>query len=270
MIARQIETDVISNNLANMNTVGFKKDTAVYRDFPSMFLNRLHDETVVTPLQEFDLAPPVGRVGTGVQVDDIVTNHEMSSATIQTGNTFDMTLEGVPGVPRSYAFFEVQTPQGPMYTRAGNFQINSDGYLVTNNGALVLGERGPVQVDPLNVRFEPDGTIITNPQYQRGAANQWEEKRVLDKLRIVSFEKVEHLEKVGYTLYRTTEASGAPQTILFGVTLRTGMLEASNVNPVREMVDMIKSQRAYEAASKVIQTHDTLLGQAVNDVGRVG
>ncbi len=270
MIARSIDSEVIANNLANMNTVGFKQDTTVYRDFPAMLVNRLHDETIWTLLREFDPAPPVGRIGTGVQVDDIVTTHEMSPSIINTTNPFDMALEGVPGVERSYAFFEVMTPQGLMYTRAGNFQVNSEGFLVTNDGAQVMGENGPVQIDPKNVKFEPDGSIITNPQFRGEGTNMWEDRRVTNKMRIVSFDDVGGLEKFGYTLYKASAESGPPETLLYGVNLRTGMLEASNVNPVREMVDLIKSHRAYEASAKVISAHDTLLGQAVNDVGRVG
>jgi len=270
MMARSVDMEVIANNLANGNTIGYKQDTTVYKDFPSIFAHRLHDNKFETPLQEFDLVPPVGRIGTGVQVDDIVTTHETSTSLIQTGDIFDMALEGVPGVPRSYAFFEILTPQGPMYTRAGNFVVNSEGQLVTQNGGLVLGENGPIQVDAANIEFEPDGSIITNPAYPGTGVNQWQDRAVQDRMRIVSFENVNELEKVGYTLFRATEASGPPETVVLGVTLRTGMVEQSNVNLVREMIDLIKSQRAYEAAAKVVQTHDQLLGQAVNDVGRVG
>lgn len=272
MIARQVDTDVIANNLANVNTVGFKQDTTVYRDFPSMLLHRLHDDRVQTPLHTFDLAPAVGRVGTGVQVDDIVTTHRVSESIQYTGNPLDMALESVPGVKSSYAFFEIQTPDGIRYTRAGQFNVNSDGQLVTSSGALVMGEKSAngIKVDLNNIKFEPDGTAIYNPAYRGDGVNMWENRAVLDKLRIVSFENATGLEKQGYTLFKASEKSGPPQTILFGVTLRTGMLEMSNVNPVREMVDLIKSQRAYEASAKVISTHDTLLGQAVSDVGRVG
>lgn len=272
MIARQFDTDVIANNLANVNTVGFKQDTTVYRDFPAMLLHRLHDDRFETPLHTFDLAPVVGRVGTGVQVDDIITTHQISESLVHTGNPFDMALESIPGVKKSYAFFEIMTPQGIRYTRAGQFTVNSEGQLVTPSGALVMGENSgtPLKVDPNNVQFDADGTAYYNPQYPGGGPNMWEDRVVLDKLRIVSFENPAGLAKTGYTLFAATEESGPPETVLFGVSLRTGMLENSNVNPVREMVDLIKSQRAYEASAKVVQTHDTLLGQAVSDVGRVG
>jgi len=270
MVARTVDSDVIANNLANINTVGFKRDTTVYRDFPAMMLHRLHDETLWTPMREFDPVPPIGRVGTGVQVDDIVTDHDISPSFQNTGNPFDMALEGVPGVKSSYAFFEVMTTQGLMYTKAGNFQVNSDGYLVTSTGAFVLGENGPIKVDPMNVKFEPDGTIISNTQYNGEGVNMWQDRRAVDKMRIVTFDNADGLEKNGYTFFKSTAESGPPRTVLFGVSLRTGMLESSNVNPVTEMVNLIKSHRAYEAAAKVVSTHDTLLGHAVNDVGRVG
>ena len=269
MIARSIETEVISNNLANLNTVGFKKDTTVYMDFPSMMLHRLGDNTLETPFGSVDLAPRIGRVGTGVQVDDIPTMHRESASYIQSGKEFDMALEGVPGVKTSYGFFEVQTPQGKRFTRAGNFTVNSEGFLVTQGGSFVMGEKGPIQLQANNFKFEPDGTIFTNPNYEGEGVNMWDDKGELDKIRIVAFKNAGELEKEGYVMFNQTEGSGPPESILFGVQLRTGMLEASNVNPVIEMVNLIKSQRSYEASAKVIQTADTLLGQAVNDVGRV-
>lgn len=269
MMARTIDTEVVANNLANLNTVGFKKDTTVYRDFPTMLVHRLHDVTVDTHFGVIDLAPRTGKLGTGVQVDDIATTHHVSTSYILTDKEFDMALEGVPGVKRSYAFFEVQTPQGKRYTRAGNFTLNSDGDLVTQGGALVLGEKGPIKLEAGNYQFGTDGTIITNPNYKGEGVNMWEDKAELDKIRIVSFEDANAMEKEGYVMFKETARSGAPETLLYGVNLRTGMLEASNVNPIIEMVNLIKSQRAYEASAKVVQAHDTLLGQAVGDVGRV-
>ena len=207
-------------------------------------------------------------MGTGVEVNDGVTNH--STPTYQhTGNPF-IWPSRVAGTAPRYGFFEVATPEGKMYTRAGNFLVNSEGNLTTQEGALVLGEAGPVRVDIANFRVEPDGTILHNPGYSGQGENKWEETAPLDKLRMVAFDDPQALEKFGYTLYRATEGSGRPETIIAGAQIRWGYLEISNVNPVREMVDLIKANRSYELAAKVIQTHDTLLGQAVNDVGRVG
>lgn len=270
MLARATDTEVIANNLANMSTVGFKRDTTVYSDFPSLYAHRLRDQYAATPLAVYDLAPPVGKIGTGVEVADIVTQHDMSPSQVETGNPLDMAIEGMPGVKQSYAFFEVMTPQGPMYTRAGNFVINADGFLSTQAGALVLGEKGPVKIDANNIKFDVDGTVYTNPGYTGAGTNMWDQRQALDKLRLVTFDNVEGLEKVGYTLFKATPESGAARTMTMNVKLRTGILEMSNVNVVREMVDLIKSQRSYEAAAKVVTTHDTLLGQAVSDVGRVG
>ena len=135
---------------------------------------------------------------------------------------------------------------------------------------MVLGEAGPVRVDIANFRVEPDGTILHNPGYSGQGENHWETTAPLDKLRMVAFDDPQALQKYGYTLYRATEGSGSPEAIISGAQIRWGYLEISNVNPVREMVDLIKANRAYETAAKVIQTQDTVLGQAVNDVGRVG
>lgn len=269
MVARQAETDVLANNLANVATTGYKRDTVVFKDFPQILAHRLNDEILSGPFGTVDRMPPIGTVGTGVEVNDVVTNHADSYRYEYTGNPLHLALEGPPGVRRGYGFFEVATPDGIFYTRAGNFTINQDGNLVTQEGALVLGDNGPIQLDPNNFMIQPDGEILYNPLYGGEGANQWEETAVLDRLRIVAFENPAGLDKYGYTLYRATEESGEPELIVAGALIRRGYLEASNVNPVREMVELIRAHRAYETAAKVVQTSDQILGQAVGDVGRV-
>ena len=129
MIAESMRTDVTSNNLANANTAGFKKDVAVMKDFASMLITRINDGAE---------APVIGSLGIGAGVDEVATMHSMG-AVRTTGNDFDLALEGK-------GFFAVETPRGIRYTRNGTFVKNARNELVTQDGYRVLGENGPITI----------------------------------------------------------------------------------------------------------------------------
>ncbi|HNW28182.1 MAG TPA: flagellar basal-body rod protein FlgF [Spirochaetota bacterium] len=265
MIAQQARLDVVANNLANVDKTGFKKDLAIFKAFPDMLIRRLNDNGLgVTPAGSYDTMPYVGKLGTGVEVNEVYTDFDQGSLQ-RTENNFDLALDG-------RGFLTVKTERGERYTRNGSFTINQDGILMTHNGYPVMGENGIIKVQQNNFIVNERGEIIVNgaidPNGVVGMAdNDWSQPVVLDRLKLVDFEKIRELKKEGDSLWKETEFSGPP--IPPGdVKVVQGFLEKSNVNMVREMVDMIEVQRSYEANQKTVQTHDTELGRLINEVAR--
>ncbi|MGI6037440.1 MAG: flagellar hook-basal body protein [Limnochordia bacterium] len=156
-----------------------------------------------------------------------------------TGNPLDLAVEG--------GFFTVQTPAGIAYTKAGNFSLDGAGYLVTARGDRVLGTRGPIRIDNADFTVTEEGDIIVAGE-------------IVDRLAIA--ELTGDVEKLGDNLFY---GQGIPAQ---EVKVSQGFLEDSNVNVVREMVDLITATRAYEANQRIIQAHDETLGKAVNEMAR--
>lgn len=244
LMAEMARTDVISNNLANINTSGFKKDRAIFRAFPEMNINRIDDPAVITPRDKIDPRPFIGVLGTGAVVDEIST--DFSRGTIEnTSNPLDLALSGD-------GFFEVQTPAGVRFTRDGSFTRNEQGYLVTSEGYYVMGQNGPIQLsDSSDISINPRGDVFSGGNF-------------VDRLAVVSFADLRLLSKEGDNLYSTTQ-----QPIDSNSEVIQGALEGSNVNPIGEMVDMIAAFRAYEANQKVVKANDDTLSKAVNDIARL-
>jgi len=270
MIAQMRRIDVLSNNLANVNTPSFKRDSTLMKAFPEMLIRRINDDGVrVIPIGSYDLMPVVGKMGTGVEVNEVYTRFIQGSLK-QTENDFDLALDGK-------GFFSVMTEEGERYTRNGSFLIDSDGYLVTKEGYRVLGENGTIQIKKNNFLVDEDGNVFVNDDYtvdpQRLVSmeeNEWNNTVLLDRLKIIDFPKIRQVKKVGDSLYRETDHSG-PAFIIEEERPKViqGFLEASNVNPVIEMVNLIEVHRNYEANQKMIQAHDGALGRAINEVGRI-
>lgn len=254
MLARNMQQDAIANNLANVNTSGYKRDQAVFREFPNFLKHRLNDDVLLTQHGHIDFQPPIGLLGTGTTVDDIFTHFEQGQL-MKTENTFDLALWGD-------GFFSVMTPEGERYTRSGNFTVNAEGELVTMQGYNVLdANNNPVKVLFNNIAITEDGTLFAMSEINNEA---------IAKLKIVSFADNKGLKKIGDSLFDITEYSGEAQLSgLPQVEVKQGYIERSNVNIVTEMVNMIEVQRSYEANQKVILNHDALLGKAVNEVGRL-
>ncbi|HEQ72214.1 MAG TPA: flagellar hook-basal body protein [Spirochaetia bacterium] len=271
MIAQMHRMDAVANNLANVDLDGYKRDTAVFKAFPEMLLRRQNDEGVYTfPCGSVDTMPIVGRLGTGVELNEVFTSFEQG-AMKPTGNEFDMALE-------NKGFFAVQTGDGERYTRNGSFLLNPEGYLVTKSGDYVMGEEDPIQLQKYNFMIDADGVIWRDASVAGDAARlvnmnevTWENMERYDRLRLVDFAEERYLAKQGNSYWQETRESG-PATIIpdnLRPKVRTGYLEASNVNPILEMVQMIDVNRAYEANQKVIQSHDALAGKLINEVARV-
>ncbi len=270
MIAQMERISVISNNLANVNTPSFKRDITLMKSFPEMLIHRINDDGVrVFPLGSYDLMPIVGKLGTGVEVNEVYTKFTQG-AFKQTNNPFDLALEG-------RGFFCIQTPDGERYTRNGSFLIDKDGYLVTKDGYKVLGEKGPIKIKKNNFIVDQDGNIFENADFAKDPMrlvsqeeNEWNNTVLVDRLKIVNFPKLRFIKKIGESLYRSTRYSGAAFIIVNNrPKIRQGFLEQSNVNPVIEMVNLIEVHRTYEANQKSIQAEDSALGRVINEVGRV-
>ena len=268
MISSMDEMNTVANNLANVNTDGYKKETSVLKAFPEMLMRRINDNGVVKfPLGSYDLAPIAGKIGTGVEFNESFIRYDQGSLT-ETGNEMDFALE-------SEGFLTVMTENGERYTRAGSFTISNDGYLVDKKGSKVMGENGFIRVGQNNFQVDKEGNIYVNSDYEptdfvEKAGNEWKGMTKLDRMKIVDFPEKRYLEKEGYTNYRESDFSG-PAVILEGnnrPNVKQGFLEKSNVDPVMEMTRMIEIQRLYEANQKVIQTSDEVLGKAINQVGR--
>jgi flagellar basal-body rod protein FlgG len=271
MRAQQWRLDAVANNLANVDTDGYKEDVAAFKAFPELLLRRLDDDGVYPqPFGSADAAPIIGTMGTGVELNELYTRFEQG-AMKETQSDFDLALDGK-------GFFAVATPGGERYTRNGSFQLGKEGYLETKEGFPVLGEKGPVRVKANNFKVDKDGRVWINAAWAEDPdllvsreGNLWEETALLDTLRIVDFDIDRYLEKQGSSLYRESETSGPPRVMEAGRRPRVvqGFTEASNVNPVTEMVEMIEVNRAYEANQKAIQTGDSMLGTLINQVVRV-
>jgi len=267
MIAQQAKLDTIANNLANVDKTAYKKDMTIFKSFPDMIIRRINESGLgITPAGSYDTMPYVGKLGTGVEVNEVFTEFKQGSLQ-RTENNFDLALEG-------RAFFTVLTEKGERYTRDGSFTINQNGTLMTHNGNPVMGENGPIQVHKHDFIVNERGEVVINGDLSRDPrqvtsmdSNKWENPIVLDKLKIVDFEYIREIKKEGDSMYRETEFSGPPITPS-KYKIRQGFLEKSNVNIVREMVDMIEVQRSYEANQKAVQAHDSTLGKLINDVAR--
>lgn len=271
MMAQQTRLDSIANNLANVDTDGYKRDVAVHKAFAQLLLRRTDDDGVfLHPFGSGDYAPIIGKLGTGVENNELFTELEQG-ALKGTESDFDVALDGE-------GWMCVQTPYGERYTRNGSFILGKEGYLETKEGYPVLGENGPIYVKANNFQIDKDGRVWINAQYLGGPdelvgreSNDWSQPMLLDTLKIVDFELERYLAKQGSSLWKDTELSG-PARLMEGQarpTVHQGFVEASNVNPVTEMVRMIEVNRAYEANQKSIQTEDASLGKLINEVAKL-
>ena len=264
--------DAVANNLANVDLTGYKRDTVVFKAFPELLIRRMDDDGVKKiPMGSVDAAAVVGRLGTGVETNEVYTVFTQG-AFKETDSDFDLALEG-------RGFLAVSTPEGERYTRNGSFVLGPESLLVTKEGFPVLGESGePIKIKANNFVVDQDGRVFINRRFQENdnrlvskTENEWDETVLLDRLKVVDFKRDRYLQKQGSSLWRDTEESGAAEIIAADKRpkVRQGFIEASNVNPITEMVLMIEVNRAYEANQKSIQTHDSLLGKLLNEAIRV-
>ncbi|MCX7993127.1 MAG: flagellar basal-body rod protein FlgF [Fimbriimonadales bacterium] len=230
MAARQKAQDAIANNLANLNTTGFKADRPVFETVYERQLYRVQGGQ----------SQPVGELSAGAILRELYTDFR-PGALMTTGNPLDLAVDGL-------GYFAIQTPQGVRYTRNGAFQLNAQGVLTTREGYPVLGTNNqPIQV-PRNatIQIGENGVVVAN-----GA--------VVGQIQVAQGDLLKDPE--GYFV-GTAQPLANPRIV-------AGVLEASNVNMVREMVSMIELIRAYETHQKAIHTHDETLGRAINELSKI-
>jgi flagellar basal-body rod protein FlgG len=248
MRAQEMNIDVISNNLANVNTTGYKKGRAEFQD--------LMYQIVVepgAPTSQTTNNPSGIQVGLGVKTAAVQKMHQQGDL-ISTNGQLDVAVEGE-------GFFQIVRPDGTInYTRSGSFQLDQNGLVVTADG-YALEPAITVPPDTLSVTIGQDGTVSVR---QPGSAQPAQ----LGQITGVRFPNKSGLRSVGKNLYEETLSSGQPVVGIFGEqgfgVLAQGFLESSNVSVVEQVVSMITAQRAYEANSKGIQTSDEMLSQAIN------
>ncbi len=245
MSAQQLAMDNISNNLANVNTTGFKASQAKFAD---IFYQAVNEPQPLTPAENNQPS-----LGIGVQ-NTAMERSFMQGALENTGNPLDMAVQGD-------GFFQVLQPDGSVaYTRDGSFKVSGDGLLCTNQGCPVMPEV-QIPADAAEVSVAADGTVMVKRSTDATS-------RPIAQLELARFVNPGSLESLGQNLYASSAASGevivnTPGQEGMG-TLVQGSLERSNVNLVQEMVNMIMTQRAYEINTKSIQASDDMMKMANN------
>lgn len=246
MANEQKRLDIISNNLANAATVGYKQDNVTNQSFDNVLAIKIRDASE----QYYDR--PIGTMNLGVKMGEVYTNYEQGSLR-ETGNAFDMAIVG-----KGFFNMSVKDKSGNesiQYTRGGSFTLTHDGYIINADGNRLIGESGEITIpeNTAEVIIDADGTI-----YADGVNS--------GKVILTDFEDYNYLSKVGDNWYIPMEGANKTGST---ATIQQGFTEQSNVVVVSEMVDMITITRAYEANQKVIQAVDGTLDLAVNSVGKV-
>lgn len=246
MINEQKRLDVIANNLANSATVGYKKEGVTSQSFDQQLTFKIRDASVDWRKEQ------IGTMSLGVKIGEVYTDYTQGSLR-ESGNTFDFAIDGDGFFAVEYT--NANGEKSTQYTRAGQFTITSEGYVVDVDGNHLLAEGGYLQipVDAVDVTVDIAGNVYADGE-------------LVDTIILTDFEDYDYLKKFGET--RCYPVDGAVEKTASGV-IRQGFTEQSNVNVVSEMVNMIAITRAYEAGQKVIQTVDSTLEEAANTIGSV-
>lgn len=246
MINQQKRLDTVTNNLANATTNGYKKEGLTAKSFEETFTLKIKDLTVPY------LTETIGTMSLGVKIGENYTDYTQGSFQ-ETGNTYDLAIGGNGFFSISYT--DKNGNDSIKYTRDGSFTTDVDGYLRTLNGDYVQGEAGDIVIptDTKSVSVRTNGDIFADGIY-------------VDTIRVVDFEDYDYIKKYGENLYELVD--GGVETESEAV-INQGYLEMSNVNVVKEMVEMINISREYESNQKLIQTADEMLDKSVNQIGKV-
>lgn len=242
----QNRLDIITNNLANSTTVGYKEENVVSRSFKDYLTTKIRDAS------NNYVDVPIGVMNPGVKIGETYMDWGQGSLR-QTENTYDIAISG-----EGFFALRVVDKNGESsikYTRCGTFKCTSDGFIVDADGNHLQGKGGDIQVpvDAADIAIKKDGSI-------------WADGVMIDSIVLTDFEDYNFLELYGDNMYNAMPgAVTKPST----ATMLQGYTEQSNVNVISEMVSMITITRAYEAGQKMIQTQDSLLDASVNQIGKV-
>jgi flagellar basal-body rod protein FlgG len=249
MLAQQLNVEVVSHNIANMNTTGYQRRRAEFQDLLYQNLRRVGSDS-----SDANTTVPVGvQVGLGVKTAAVYRITEQGNLTL-TENPLDVAINGE-------GYFRVQLPSGETsYSRAGSFQLDGDGDLVTVDGFTV--QPGiTIPSNAIDVSINASGQVFVSLDGQTQPQN-------VGQLELSRFANDAGLLAIGDNLFLETPASGAAQTASPGTagfgTIQQGFLETSNVNVVEEITNLITAQRAYEMNSKVIETSDQMMSTLTN------
>lgn len=253
MVNEQRRLDILSNNLANADTNGYKKEGTTSQTFADELAIKIKDTS------DYGLAKRLGTMSMGVHIGETYTDYDQGSFRVTDNNTdFALNGDGFFAV----AYTDKEGNASVKYTRDGAFIVNTQGYLVTKDGDFVLSMNdarngnvnGRIQVDPTKeITVDELGNI-------------YQDDELVGDIGVVDFEDYNYLAKFGENFYDLVEGGNLIES---EAKVEQGIIEASNVNVVKEMVDMITISRAYQAGQKIINAVDATLDKAVNQVGQV-
>ncbi len=237
MLTQANKLDVLTNNLTNADTTGYKKDKLISRSFADMLIDRLND-----PVGSKSKA--VGPQNLGIHIDEITTDFSQGGFE-ETARLSDLALEGT-------GFFVIETPEGDRYTRDGSFYVDRQGYLTNSDGYYVSGTNGHIFVGNTDFVIDSEGNVVVNGQ-------------ITNKLELVTFDNLTGLRKQKDNLYSTTQAARTADNVL----VKQGWLETSNVDTAEELVNMMEITRSFGINQRVLTMLDQSLEKTVNEVGRI-
>ncbi len=256
-MAQTAKMDTVANNIANANTPGFKRDQQVFQEYLSAFEKEPTVNTVPRVVASIDSFYPLnGGDQSFVDLKGTFTDFAQGSVR-STGNPLDVAVDGK-------GMFEVMTPAGMRFTRAGNFTMDGSGKLVTKDGFPVM-QQGAPGADPESriIKFDGQQAVSITDQ-----GDVFQGTDLVGKLSIVEFAKEDSIQKEGNSLYGF-KSNAAPEVFnAANPSVRQGFLEMSNVNIVQEMTDMITTQRVFESTQKAISAYDQLADKLINQVGK--
>ena len=255
MLNEQNRMDIMTNNLANADTNGYKKEGSTSQTFADTYAIKIKDTSA------YNIPRTLGEVSLGVHIGETYRDYSQGSFEV-TDNPYDLAIGGNGFF--AVSFTNKQGETSIKYTRDGAFTVDKDGYLMTKDGDYVLNQNGAANGNPAAanyIQIDPNQKFTIDEE-----GYIWQNRTVVGQVGVVDFADYNYLEKYGENLYQTVDGATLTES---SANVRQGYIEASNVNVVTEMVNMITITRAYESNQKVIQTIDGMLDKAVNNVGRV-
>lgn len=250
MLAMQQQQSIIANNLANVGTAGYRKEVMDVESFSSVMNKQMKR------VGHVDLpgksAGGFLQVSGGMDVQGMLytsTRTSYSQGSLKmTGNKFDLALDD-----NGKGFFTLRTKEGIQFTRNGSFRLSTDGHLVTADGSRLMGQKGPIKISGTDFDVTNNGVIKVGD-------------KEIDRLLITEFPDKSNVSKYGESNFQAEDGFRVSNNFQ----VKQGYLEMANVNSVREMVDMMRTMRAFEANQKVLQAEDQALRKSANEIGKTG